>query len=73
MNFNCAAFKFCLHFLSAGGAEALPGWRREHPGHARGRRRNEIRHQYQLSPGGVWNHGQQWCMSDFVEMTVDTI
>lgn len=61
------------HFASARGTEAVPGWRRKRPGHARWRRRNEIWHQYQLSPGGVWNNGQQWCILEFVEMTVDFI
>ncbi len=68
-----AAFKFCTqvftlwsHLISAGGTEALPGQRRKCPGHARWRRRNEIWHQYQLSPGGVWNNGQQWCILKLV-------
>ncbi len=61
------------HILSAGGAETLPGWRRKCPSHAWWRRRNEIWHQYQLPPGGVWNNGQQWCVLEFVEMEIDII
>lgn len=61
------------HFVSARGTEAVPGWRGKRPGHAWWRRRNEIRHQHQLSPGGVWNNDQQWCVLEFVEMTVDFI
>lgn len=51
-----------IFFSTAGGAEALPGQRRKHAGHAWRGRRNEIWNKHQFPPGGVWNNGQQWCV-----------